>query len=223
MTARLVVLASGSGSTLQAILDAVATDDIDAQVLGAGTDRPGCLAMRRADAAGVPTFAVVLADFTDRLSWDVAMAEAIAGYRPDLVVLAGFMRLLAAETVERFTMVNTHPSLLPSFPGAHAVADALARGVKITGVTVHRVDAGLDTGPILAQAAVPVLPGDTGASLSERIQDVEKPLFIDTIRQLCGTVRQSPPSSHAAATATAAESASATGSDSIPIPRSDLS
>lgn len=185
MTVRLVVLASGSGSTLQAVLDASADPAFGAKVVAAGTDRPGCPAMRRAAEAGVPTFAVPLAEHPSRASWDAAVAEAIACYSPDLVVLAGFMRLLAADTVNRFQMVNTHPSLLPSFPGGHAIADALAHGVKITGVTVHRVDAGLDSGPILAQAAVPVLDGDTVDSLRERIQLAEKPLFVDTVRQLC--------------------------------------
>jgi phosphoribosylglycinamide formyltransferase 1 len=185
VTVRLVVLASGSGSTLQAILDATADPGFGAQVVAAGTDRPGCQAMRRAAEAGVPTFALALADFADRASWDAAVAEAIAGYRPDLVLLAGFMRVLAADTVNRFEMINTHPSLLPSFPGGHAISDALAHGVKITGVTVHRVDAGLDSGPILAQAAVPVLDGDTIDTLRERIQLAEKPLFLDTIRRLC--------------------------------------
>jgi phosphoribosylglycinamide formyltransferase 1 len=187
VTARLVVLASGSGSTLQAILDAAVAPDFPATVVAAGTDRPDCPAIRRAAAAGVPTFAVPLADYPDRATWDAALAEQIGRHRPDLVALAGFMRLLAAETVTRFEMVNTHPSLLPSFPGAHAVADALAFGVRVTGVTVHRVDAGLDTGPILAQAAVPVQPDDTVDSLRARIQAIEKPLFVETIRQLCGS------------------------------------
>lgn len=189
MTARLVVLASGSGSTLQAVIDAAAQPGFGAHVVAAGTDRPGSAAMDRAEAAGIPTFAVAMAAHPNRAAWDEALAEAIAGYRPDLVVLAGFMRVLAAGTVTRFDMVNTHPSLLPSFPGAHAIEDALAHGVKVTGVTVHRVDAGLDSGPILAQAAVPVLDGDTPDTLRERIQAVEKPLFVDTIRQLCGSLQ----------------------------------
>jgi phosphoribosylglycinamide formyltransferase-1 len=188
VTARLVVLASGSGSTLQAVLDAASAPDFPADVVAAGTDRPGCPAIRRAEAAGVETFAVPFADYPDRPAWDAALAEAIGKHRPDLVVLAGFMRLLAAETVARFPMVNTHPSLLPSFPGAHAVADALAHGVKVSGVTVHRVDAGLDSGPILAQAAVEVHADDTVESLQSRIQAVEKPLFVETIRQLCRTL-----------------------------------
>jgi len=186
VTARLVVLASGSGSTLQAILDAAA-GDFPATVVAAGTDRPACQAMQRAAAAGVPTFAVPLADYPNRAEWDAALAEEIGRHRPDLVALAGFMRLLAAETVSRFRMVNTHPSLLPSFPGAHAVEDALAYGVKVSGVTVHRVDAGLDSGPILAQAAVPVCPDDTVDSLHARIQAIEKPLFVQAIRQLCSS------------------------------------
>jgi phosphoribosylglycinamide formyltransferase-1 len=185
VTVRLVVLASGSGSTLQAVLDATADPGFGAEVVAAGTDRPGCPAMRRAADAGVPTFAVALADYPDRPAWDAALAEAIAGHEPDLVLLAGFMRVLAPATVSRFEMINTHPSLLPSFPGGHAVADALAHGVKVTGVTVHRVDAGLDSGPILAQAAVPVLDGDTEDSLRQRIQAAEKPLFLDTVRRLC--------------------------------------
>lgn len=188
MTARLVILASGSGSTLQAIIEAVATGELAAELAAAGTDRPECLAMKRAAATGLPTFAVPLADYPDRASWDAALAEAIAGHQPDLVVLAGFMRVLAADTVGRFTIVNTHPSLLPSFPGAHAITDALAHGVKLTGVTVHRVDAGLDSGPILAQAAVPVLAGDTEDSLRERIQAVEKPLYLQAIRNLCSSI-----------------------------------
>ncbi len=185
MTVRLVVLASGSGSTLQAVLDATADPGFGAEVVAAGTDRRDCPAMRRAAAAGVPTFVVALADHPDRAAWDAELAEAIAGYEPDLVLLAGFMRVLAPATVSRFEMINTHPSLLPSFPGGHAVADALAHGVKVTGVTVHRVDAGLDSGPILAQAAVPVLDGDTEDTLRQRIQAAEKPLFLDTIRRLC--------------------------------------
>jgi len=185
VTARLVVLASGSGSTLQAVLDAAAGPDFPAEVVAAGTDRPGCPAMARAESAGIPTFSLALPDYTSRAEWDAALAAELARHRPDLVVLAGFMRVIAAGTVEAYSMVNTHPSLLPSFPGAHAVRDALAHGVKVSGVTVHRVDAGLDSGPILAQAAVEVRPDDTEQSLQERIQVVEKPLYVEAIRQLC--------------------------------------
>jgi len=190
VTARLVVLASGSGTTLQAVVDAVAAGEIPAEIVAAGTDRPGCRAMKRAADAGIETFEHALADYADRPSWDRALADAVGQHRPDLVVLAGFMRVLSAETVQRFRMVNTHPSLLPSFPGGHAVADALAHGVKVTGVTVHLVDAGLDSGPILAQAAVPVEPTDTEDTLRDRIQAVEKPLYIAVIRELCEALKE---------------------------------
>lgn len=193
MTARLVVLASGSGSTLQAVIEAAADPSYGARVVAAGTDRPDCRAMKRAADAGVPTFALSLSDFSDRTAWNRALADEIAAHRPDVVVLAGFMRVLDPTTVSRFRMVNTHPSLLPSFPGAHALRDALAHGVKITGVTVHWVDAGLDSGPILAQVAVPVLDGDTEESLLERVQLAEKPLFVETVRQICAAVEEPRP------------------------------
>ena len=157
MTVRLVVLASGSGSTLQAVLDAAADPAFGAEVVAAGTDRPGCPAMKRAADGRGADLRGALGRYPDRADWDAALAEDDRRVTSRTwCVLAGFMRVLAPATVSRFKMVNTHPSLLPSFPGAHAIADALAHGVKVTGVTVHRVDAGLDAGPILAQAAVPV-------------------------------------------------------------------
>jgi formyltetrahydrofolate-dependent phosphoribosylglycinamide formyltransferase len=179
---RLVVLASGSGTTLQAILDDA---DLGAHVVAAGTDVPGCVAMQRAEAAGVATFATVLADFPDRAAWNAELADAIAKYEPDLVVLAGFMRVLAPEVVTRFRIVNTHPALLPDFPGAHAVRDALAAGATTTGVTVHWVDEGVDTGPVIAQVRVPVEPDDDEDALRARIQAAEKPLYVRTLKQLC--------------------------------------
>lgn len=179
---RLVVLASGSGTTLQAILD---DEELGGQVVAAGTDVPGCPAMQRAHSAGIPTFAVALRDHPDRATWNDELAATIAKYEPDLVVLAGFMRVLAANVVARFRMVNTHPSLLPAFPGAHAVRDALEAGVDTTGVTVHWVDEGVDTGPVIAQLRVPVLPGDNEDTLRERVQAAEKPLFVATLRKLC--------------------------------------
>jgi formyltetrahydrofolate-dependent phosphoribosylglycinamide formyltransferase len=182
---RLVVLASGAGSTLQALIDATADDDFGAVVVAAGTDVPGCTAMSRAEASGVETFAVALRDHPDRDAWNVALADRIAGYAPDLVVLAGFMRILGPQVVRRFRILNTHPALLPSFPGAHAIRDALAAGVRKTGVTVHWVDEGVDTGPVLAQVEVPVLPGDDEERLRARVQAAEKPLFVRTIRSLC--------------------------------------
>jgi phosphoribosylglycinamide formyltransferase 1 len=141
--------------------------------------------MERAEARGVPTFAVELRDFADRAVWNESLAEAIAGYRPDLVVLAGFMRILAPDVVRRFRIVNTHPALLPAFPGAHPVRDALAAGAERTGVTVHWVDDGIDTGPVISQLEVPVVAGDDEASLTARIQAAEKPFYVKAIHQLC--------------------------------------
>ncbi|MCW2539321.1 MAG: phosphoribosylglycinamide formyltransferase [Frankiales bacterium] len=146
--------------------------------------------MKRAADAGVPTFSVALADYPDRAAWDEALATAIAEFDPQLVVLAGFMRVIAAGTVARYRTINTHPSLLPSFPGAHALADALAAGVRVSGVTVHWVDAGLDSGPIIAQAPVQVLADDTEDTLRERVQTIEKPLYVSTIRQLCHSLEE---------------------------------
>jgi phosphoribosylglycinamide formyltransferase-1 len=183
---RIVVLASGRGSTLQAIVDAAADPaTFGGLVVAAGTDVKGCAAMERAEVRGIPTFAVELRDFADRAQWNDALAEAIAGYQPDLVVLAGFMRLLAPEVVRRFRIVNTHPALLPAFPGAHPVRDALAAGAERTGVTVHWVDEGIDTGPVIAQLEVPVIAGDDEASLTARIQAAEKPFYVKAIHQLC--------------------------------------
>jgi formyltetrahydrofolate-dependent phosphoribosylglycinamide formyltransferase len=179
---RLVLLASGSGTTLQAILD---DPQLGAHVVAAGTDAPACQAMQRAEAAGVPTFAVALRDHPDRAAWNDELAAMIAKHEPDLVVLAGFMRVLAPSVVTRFRIVNTHPALLPAFPGAHAVRDALAAGVDTTGVTVHWVDEGVDTGPVIAQVAVPVAPGDDEDSLRARVQAAEKPLYVETLKRLC--------------------------------------
>lgn len=183
-TAQIVVLASGTGTTLQAILDASADPGFGARVVAAGTDVPGCGAMERAAAAGVPVFSVALADFADRGDWNEALANAVAEHQPDLVVLAGFMRLLGKAVLNRFRIVNTHPALLPAFPGAHAIRDALRAGATTTGVTVHWVDEGIDSGPIIAQIEVPVRPTDDEDTLRERIQAAEKPLYIATIRTL---------------------------------------
>lgn len=184
MPARLVVLASGAGTTLQAVLDACAQGAFGAEVVAVGTDRFGTGAERRAREAGVEVFTVRLEDFPDRDAFSEATAEAVAAHQPDLLVLAGYMKVLGKSVIGRFRTVNTHPSLLPAFPGAHAVRDALHHGVKVSGVTVHWVDEGVDTGPILAQAAVPVEPGDTEQSLRERIQAVERGLYVDTIGQI---------------------------------------
>ncbi len=181
--ARVVVLASGSGSTLQALLDA--RDDAFT-VVAVGSDKPAAAALERARAAGAATFTVPPGEHPDRAAWDEALARAVAAHEPDLVVLAGFMRIVGSPLLDAFggRLVNTHPALLPSFPGAHGVRDALAHGVRVTGCTVHLVDAGVDTGPILDQAAVRVLDDDDEASLHERIKDAERRLLVDVVARL---------------------------------------
>lgn len=184
MPARLVVLASGAGTTLQAVLDMSADPGYGARVVAVGADRHGTRALDRAGAAGVPAFVVGLADCADRDEFDARTLDAVAACEPDLVVCAGYLRVLGAAFVRRFRVVNTHPSLLPAFPGVHAVADALRYGVRVTGVTVHAVDEGLDTGPILAQRCVEVLDDDDEASLRARVQAVERPLYADVVGRL---------------------------------------
>jgi phosphoribosylglycinamide formyltransferase-1 len=182
--ARLVVLASGAGSLLSSLLSA-ATGDYPGRVVAVGVDRD-CPAVGIAAAADLPAFSVRLEDYPDRQAWDAAIAEAAAAHRPDLVVSAGFMKILGPQFLSRFPgrVVNTHPALLPAFPGAHAVPASLDYGVRVTGCTVHLVDAGVDTGPILAQQAVPVLDGDDEASLHERIKVVERRLLVDVLAAL---------------------------------------
>ncbi|MFX0538236.1 phosphoribosylglycinamide formyltransferase [Ornithinimicrobium sp. Y1847] len=181
---RVVVLVSGSGTLLQAVLDA-ATDPLYAvSVAAVGADREGIEGLARAQRAGIPTFVERLADHPDRAAWDVALAEAIAVHEPDLVVSAGFMKIVGEQVLGRFRMVNTHPTLLPSFPGAHGVRDALEHGVKVTGCTLFEVDAGIDTGRILAQRAVEVLPDDTEATLHERIKVQEREMLVAHLPEL---------------------------------------
>ncbi len=186
MAVRLVVLVSGSGTNLQALLDSCADSSYGCAVVAVGSDKPDVGGLVRAEAVGVETFVVPFADYPDRQQWDEALADAIAKYEPDLVVLAGFMRIVGAPVLQRFPdrLVNTHPALLPSFPGAHAVRDAIAYGVKVTGVTVHLVDAGMDTGPIVAQASVAVADDDDEATLHERIKTVERALLVDAVGRL---------------------------------------
>jgi formyltetrahydrofolate-dependent phosphoribosylglycinamide formyltransferase len=181
--ARVVVLVSGSGTLLQAVLDASAEPGFPARVVAVGADRRGIEGLARAERAGVPTFVARLGDHPDRAAWDKALTDAVAAHEPDLVVSAGFMKILGPAFLDRFggRVVNTHPALLPAFPGAHAVADAVAHGAKVTGCTVHLVDAGVDTGPIVAQQAVTVAPDEDVDALHERIKVVERRLLVDVI------------------------------------------
>ncbi|WP_231121989.1 phosphoribosylglycinamide formyltransferase [Motilibacter peucedani] len=183
--ARLVVLVSGSGTLLQALLDA-GPEALGAEVTAVGADRDGIAGLQRARDRGIAEFVVPPADYPSRQAWDVAMGEATAAYAPDLVVSAGFMRILGPAFLSRFPdrVVNTHPALLPAFPGAHAVRDALAYGVRVTGSTVHLVDEGVDTGPILAQEAVAVERDDDEPALHERIKVVERRLLVDVVGRL---------------------------------------
>ena len=183
---RLVVLVSGSGTNLQALLDASADPAYPAEVVAVGADRHGIVALERAARAGVPTFVLRVPDFATREEWDSAFTAATAAYEPDLVVSAGFMKLVGASFLARFggRTVNTHPALLPSFPGMHGAADALDHGVKVTGCTLFVVDAGIDTGPILAQAVVDVLDDDTVESLHERIKSAERELLVDVVGRM---------------------------------------
>lgn len=181
---RIVVLVSGSGTNLQAVIDAVQGGELDLEIAAVGSDVPDCGGLLRARAAQIPTFAVPLIKGGDRSAWNTDLAEAVRSHAPDLVVSSGFMRILGAEFLDgvEAAIINTHPALLPSFPGAHAVRDALAHGVRITGCTVHQVDAGVDTGPILAQEAVRVREDDDQDSLHERIKTEERRLLVDTLR-----------------------------------------
>ena len=188
MPARLVVLASGTGTLLQSLIEAVGTGALDAQIVAVGSDDASAMALDRARDAGIPVFTMVPADFPDRTAWNAALTERVAASEPSWVVCAGFMRILGPAFVTRFRgrIVNTHPALLPSFPGAHAVRDTLTHGVKVTGCTVHLVDDGVDTGPILAQRALPIHPGEDQAALHERIKELERPLLVETLALLIG-------------------------------------
>ncbi|MFI9028585.1 phosphoribosylglycinamide formyltransferase [Streptomyces sp. NPDC053560] len=187
--ARIVALVSGSGTNLQALLDAIAeqgTAAYGAEIVAVGADRDGIAGLERAERAGLPVFVCRVKDHADRAAWDLALAEATAAYEPDLVVSAGFMKILGKEFLARFggRTVNTHPALLPSFPGAHGVRDALAYGAKVTGCTVHFVDDGVDTGPVIAQGVVEIRDEDDESALHERIKEVERSLLVDVVGRL---------------------------------------
>lgn len=180
--ARLVVLLSGAGSTAAAVLRAATAEDYPAEVVAVGSDRHAA-GLQRAKEMDIPTFVVSARGHADREAWNDALADEVASFAPDLVLCAGFMRILAPRFVARFSpnLINSHPSLLPSFPGAHAVKDALDYGVKVSGVTVHVMDTGVDTGPIIAQRPVLISEDDDEHSLHERIKTVERELLVDVV------------------------------------------
>lgn len=194
----LVVLVSGTGSLLQALLEACTDPAFGCEVRAVGSDRDHIQALRRAEAAGVPTFVHPLPPGADRDAWDAGLAEQVARFDPDLVVSAGFMKLVGRHFLARFggRMINTHPALLPAFPGMHGARDALAYGVKISGATVILVDEGVDTGQILAQAAVDVLDGDTVDSLHDRIKVEERRLLLETVHHLARAPQPATRSAH---------------------------
>ncbi|WP_440710085.1 phosphoribosylglycinamide formyltransferase [Herbiconiux sp. YIM B11900] len=178
----LLVLISGGGSNLRALLEASRDGAYPARIIAVGsdTDAPG---LAHAEEFDIPSFTVVPSAFASREEWGRELLEQIERWSPDLVVCAGFMRILPPVVVSALTprLINTHPALLPAFPGAHAVRDALAAGVDTTGVTVHVIDEGVDTGPVIVQRAVPVLPGDTEHALHERIKVVERELLVAAV------------------------------------------
>ena len=183
--ARIAVLLSGTGSLCAALLAAADDPLYPATVVAVGSDRDA-EGLEHARRRGLPTFVCAVPDHPDRAAWDRTLAAELAALEPDLVVSAGFMKIVGPAVLDAFggRLINTHPALLPAFPGAHAVRDALAAGATVTGATVHVVDAGLDTGPVLAQREVAVLPGDDEARLHERIKDVERELLVETVARI---------------------------------------
>ncbi|MBV9832264.1 MAG: phosphoribosylglycinamide formyltransferase [Marmoricola sp.] len=184
--ASLVVLVSGAGTNLQALLDACTDPSYGARVVAVGSDRDGVEGLLRAEKAGVPTFVERVVDHDDRAAWDGALTAQVAAHDPDLVVLAGFMKLVGASFLSRFPgrVVNTHPALCPAFPGTSGPADALEYGVKVTGATLFVVDEGVDTGPIVAQTVVPVEDDDDVETLHERIKVAERRMLVDSVGRM---------------------------------------
>ena len=183
---RIVVLVSGTGSNLQSVIDAAKSGELDVEIAAVGADREGTYGVERSAEAGLETFVVNFNSFPTREEWDAALTAKVASYAPDVVVSSGFMRIVSAGFIDAFggRYLNTHPALLPSFPGAHGVRDAIAYGVKVTGCTVHWADAGVDTGPIIAQEAVVIQTDDTEETLHERIKVVERRLLVQTLADL---------------------------------------
>ena len=185
---RVVILASGTGTLAQAIFEARANELTQADIVAVITDQPGAQVVERALTASVESFVIPM--LPDRTEWDRELETLVAALKPDLVVSAGFMRILSPKIVERFRVINSHPSLLPLFPGAHAVRDALAAGATESGTTIHWVDAGLDTGEIIAQERLDILDADTEESLHERIKILERGLIVATIAQILSNMEK---------------------------------
>jgi len=185
-TGSIVVLVSGCGTNLQALIDATADPDYGVRIAAVAADRDDIEGLARARRAGIPTFVCRVADFPTRQEWDAALASQVAGYHPRLVVLAGFMKLTGEAFLRQFggRTVNTHPALLPSFPGIKGPKDALDYGVKVTGCTLFVVDSGIDTGPIVAQSVVNVQDGDTVETLHERIKTAERQMLVDYVGRM---------------------------------------
>jgi phosphoribosylglycinamide formyltransferase 1 len=181
-----VVLVSGSGTNLQALIDASADPAYGARVVAVGADRDGIEGLVRAERAGIPTFVHRVKDHDTREAWDKTMADTVAGFEPDLVVSAGFMKLVSEDFLARFggRVVNTHPALSPAFPGMRGPQDALEYGVKVTGCTLFVVDGGVDTGPIVAQTVVPVEDDDDVESLHERIKVAERAMLVENVGRM---------------------------------------
>jgi phosphoribosylglycinamide formyltransferase-1 len=186
VTARLVVLASGTGTNLQALLDACADEAYGAAVIAVGADRDGIEALARAEKADIPTFVRSVKAYETRGDWDRALTEAVAPFQPDLIISAGFLKLVGERFLAAYAgrYINTHNALLPSFPGIHGPRDAFAYGVKVAGATLFFVDGGVDTGPVIAQVAVPVLDDDTEDTLTERIKDAERRQLVDVVGRM---------------------------------------
>lgn len=184
--ARLVVLVSGSGTNLQALIDAAKDETYGARIVAVGADRDDIEGLTRAERAGIPTFVRKVSQFSSREHWDRSLAETTAAFDPDLIVLAGFMKLVGSSFLREFAgrTINTHPALSPSFPGMRGPADAIAYGVKVSGCTLFIVDEGVDTGAIIAQSAVPVEAEDSVVALHERIKIAERHMLVDSVGRM---------------------------------------
>ncbi len=184
MRARLVVLVSGTGTNLQALIDACADPAYGAEVVAVGADRDDIEGLARAERAGIATFVQRVDQFADRQQWDRSLADTVAAFEPEVVVLAGFMKLVSEHFLARFLTLNTHPALCPSFPGMHGPREAIDYGVKVTGATLFVVDGGVDTGPIVAQVPVLVADDDDVESLHERIKSAERTMLVDSVGRI---------------------------------------